>query len=194
MAIHRSSAVVSVKAKPGRCLGRRGSLPQAALAVQAQFETIGHRTDTRTSTFLADAGYHAETTLAQRAAEGIEAIVADTPFRSRDPRFAEAFRHKPQEKRRVPGERRAQWFQKTDFTYDPEQHTCRCPNGQWLKCTVAAIKAKAGALAPFYGGLRAQGKAPMQAIVAVMRKLVHIAFVVLKHQTAFNPQMLAKNA
>ena len=54
-------------------------LSQAALAVQAHFEAIGHRTDTRTRTFLADAGYHAETTLAQLAADGIEAIVADTP-------------------------------------------------------------------------------------------------------------------
>ena len=59
---------------------------------------------------------------------------------------------------------------------------------------MAAITAKADAsLAPFYGGLLAQGKAPMQALVAVMRKLIHIAFGLLKHQTPFNPALVQQN-
>ncbi|MGQ0501965.1 MAG: IS110 family transposase [Panacagrimonas sp.] len=55
---------------------------------------------------------------------------------------------------------------------------------------MAAIKAKNDpALAAFYGTLRAAGKPPMQALVAIMRKLVHIAFGVLKHQTPYQPRL-----
>lgn len=55
---------------------------------------------------------------------------------------------------------------------------------------MAAIKAKNDpALACFYGALRTAGKPPMQALVAIMRKLVHIAFGVLKHQTPYQPRL-----
>lgn len=61
--------------------------------------------------------------------------------------------------------------------------------------SMAAITAKADAsLAPFYDGLLAQGKAPLQALVAIMRKLIHLAFGWLKHQTPFNPALVQQNA
>jgi hypothetical protein len=37
-------------------------------------------------------------------------------------------------------------------------------------------------------------KAPMQALVAVMRKRIHMAFALLKHQTPFNPAVVQPNA
>ncbi len=43
------------------------------------------------------------------------------------------------------------------------------------------------ALRAFYQRLLDHGKRPKQAIVAVMRKLLHIAFGVIKHQTPYNP-------
>lgn len=55
---------------------------------------------------------------------------------------------------------------------------------------MAAIKAKNDpALSRFYDALRSAGKPPMQALVAVMRKLIHIAFGVLKHQTPYQPHL-----
>ena len=39
----------------------------------------------------------------------------------------------------------------------------------------------------FADGLRARGKAPKQVICAVMRKMVHVAYGVLKHQTPYDP-------
>jgi transposase len=44
-------------------------------------------------------------------------------------------------------------------------------------------------LAHFAARLRAAGKPKMSVVCAVMRKLVHIAFGVLKHQTPFNPSL-----
>ncbi len=43
------------------------------------------------------------------------------------------------------------------------------------------------ALRAFYQRLLDHGKRPKQAIVAVMRKLLHIAFGVIKHQTPYDP-------
>ena len=42
-------------------------------------------------------------------------------------------------------------------------------------------------LKAFYDRLIARGKPPMAAIVAVMRKLVHMAYGVLKSRTPFDP-------
>jgi hypothetical protein len=39
----------------------------------------------------------------------------------------------------------------------------------------------------FADGLRARGKAPKAVICAVMRKMVHVAYGVLKHQTPYDP-------
>jgi hypothetical protein len=52
--------------------------------------------------------------------------VADTLFRKRDPRFADAKAHKAS----VP--RKAKHFQPKDFHHDPETKTCICPAGEFL--------------------------------------------------------------
>jgi transposase len=44
-----------------------------------------------------------------------------------------------------------------------------------------------------YDSLRAAGKTKMSALGALMRRLVHIAYGVLKHQMPYNPQLVARN-
>jgi|GEM_PF-659486 len=121
-------------------------LPETIGGLRAEFAAIGKSDPLETATVLADSGYHSEATLQQLAEAQVNALVADTGFRSRDPRFAEAYRHKPEEKQRQPGERRSKWFQPKDFEYDPQQQSCRCPNGQMLKCSTvnAVIKGRRG--------------------------------------------------
>jgi transposase len=41
----------------------------------------------------------------------------------------------------------------------------------------------------FASRLRAAGKPKMKIVCAVMRKLIHIAFGILKHQQPFNPSL-----
>lgn len=70
----------------------------------------------------ADAGFHTAANMAWLEQENIDAYIADNRFRKRDPRFAEADRHKPpklQEQR----------FTQNDFTVDLTHLTCRCPAG-----------------------------------------------------------------
>lgn len=49
-------------------------------------------------------------------------------------------------------------------------------------------------LRAFADRLAAKGKAPMQVIAAVMRKLLHLVYGVLKHQQPFDPDYLPKHA
>lgn len=121
-------------------------LPEVLGELREGFAAIGKGDPLETATVLADSGYHSEATLQELAEAKVDALVADTGFRSRDPRFAEAYRHKPEEKQRLPGERRSRWFQPKDFQFDAEARTCRCPNGQMLKLTTAnaVIKGRRG--------------------------------------------------
>lgn len=110
-----------------------GLLPMVLQEVQADFAAIGTADPLLTATVLTDSGYHCEATLQQLADANVDALIADTGFRSRDPRFADAYQHKPKEQQRKSGERQSKWFQPKDFTYDAERQTCTCPNGQALK-------------------------------------------------------------
>ena len=78
----------------------------------------------------ADSGYHNKKALEYLEAQQIDGYIADTGFRSRDPRFKDYTRHKPLE-RLKPKER----FTVEDFTCDKQKKTCRCPAGHtmWLQ-------------------------------------------------------------
>jgi transposase len=121
-------------------------LPGVIEDIRKDFDAI-HKVDpVSTATVLTDSGYHCEATLQKLSELKVEALIADTGFRSRDPRFAEAYLHKPKAKQRKPGERRSKWFQRKDFDYDPDAQTCRCPNGSMLKLSAqhAVIKGRRG--------------------------------------------------
>lgn len=123
-----------------------GLLPAVVTALRDDFAAMGKADPLSAATVLTDSGYHSEATLQALADAGVEALVADTGFRARDPRFVEAYLHKPIEKRRLPGERQSQWFQPKDFQFDPHQKTCVCPAGKALKLSTdkAVIKGRRG--------------------------------------------------
>lgn len=123
-----------------------GLLPAVVTALRDDFAAMGKVDPLAAATVLSDSGYHSEATLQALAESGVEALVADTGFRARDPRFAEAYLHKPKEKRRPPGERQSQWFQPKDFQFDPHQKTCVCPAGKALTLSTAkaVIKGRHG--------------------------------------------------
>ncbi len=71
---------------------------------------------------LADAGYHNGDNMIWLEQEKIDAYIADGNFRKRDPRFADACRHKSKKPQSIR-------FQQKDFSVDLEQLSCRCPAG-----------------------------------------------------------------
>lgn len=72
---------------------------------------------------LTDAGFHTEENMEMLSKEGIDAYIADNHFRQRDPRFANAKRHKQVKPRK------AKRFTPRDFIYDKNKQTCTCPAG-----------------------------------------------------------------
>ena len=75
-----------------------------------------------------DAGFHPEANMKLLFEQGIDAYVPDNRFRQRDPRFANAARHKPRPEKTSPPRK----FRPQDFVYDPEHQTCTCPAGKRL--------------------------------------------------------------
>lgn len=78
----------------------------------------------------ADSGYHNGKALEYLNAQHIDGYIADTGFRSRDPKFKDYTRHKLKD-RLKPKER----FTVEDFTYSKKNKTCHCPAGHamWLQ-------------------------------------------------------------
>jgi hypothetical protein len=85
----------------------------------------------------ADSGYCNTTTLTYLDEKQIDGYIADTGFRSRDPRFKDYKQHKPKD-RLKPKSR----FTVDDFTVNIKKQTCTCPADKvmWLKASKARIK------------------------------------------------------
>lgn len=145
-----------------------GLLPTVLAAVRADFDAISKADPLLTATVLTDSGYHSEATLQALSAANVNALVADTGFRARDPRFAEAYQHKPKDKQRMPGEHRSKWFARKDFEYDADAGTCICPNGHPLKLSTrnAVIEGRRGV--SFEGTREICGACPLK--IKCMRK------------------------
>jgi hypothetical protein len=76
---------------------------------------------------MVDAGFHTEANMKLLFEQGIDAYVPDNRFRQRDPRFANAARHRPARTKAPPRK-----FGPHDFVYDPIKQTCTCPAGKQL--------------------------------------------------------------
>lgn len=103
--------------------------------IRGQLAALGHKGDVLEGVKLtSDSGFHTEANVKALFEAGIDGYIADTGFRKRDPRFAEAGRHKARHRR----ERREQRmkaggrFTNQDFSYDPVQGVCICPAGKKL--------------------------------------------------------------
>ena len=91
------------------------------------FQAIGGPQDIfKQAKLLVDAGFHTEANMNLLFEQGIDAYVLDNRFRQRDPRFANAARHKPA-KASPPRK-----FGPHDVVYDPANQTCTCPAGKRL--------------------------------------------------------------
>lgn len=104
------------------------------------FKEIGSEEDVFEKTKLvADSGYHTEKNMQMVMEQGIDAYIADTQFRKRDPRFANIDKYKERsrkEQREFNGTKIL--YQPKDFTITDDRKFCICPEGKRLyyKATV----------------------------------------------------------
>jgi transposase len=106
-----------------------GLLEPTIEGLRENLKTLGEDDVLAKATLTADAGYASEANMKYVFEAGIDAYIADTQFRKRDPRFAGADRYK-ERARKDNGAGRL--FRPENFTYDETARTCICPAGKRL--------------------------------------------------------------
>jgi len=105
------------------------------------FKDIGSEEDVfEKAKLVADSGYHTEKNMQMVMEEGIDAYIADTQFRKRDPRFANVDKYKERsrkEQRKLNGTKNL--YEPKDFAITDDNKFCICPAGKRLyyKATVS---------------------------------------------------------
>ena len=97
------------------------------------FKKIGSADVFEKAKLVADSGYHTEENMKMVMEEGIDAYIADTQFRKRDPRFADVDKYKERarkEQRELNGTKIL--YQPKDFTITEDKKHCICPAGKRL--------------------------------------------------------------
>lgn len=102
--------------------------------VRENFEAIGRQEDPFAETKLsADSGFHSARNMEMLSEQQIDAYVADTQFRKRDPRFAEVDRYQERTRReRVRSFGHNRLFRTEDFSFAADLSYCLCPAGKRL--------------------------------------------------------------
>ena len=94
-------------------------------------ERIGEGEVLKQAVITADTGFHSEKNLEMLSDKGIEAYLADTQFRKRDPDFLTAAHHKkPIDRHHTV--KKNKYFLPSDFTYDESRGKLICPAGKEL--------------------------------------------------------------
>ncbi|MDH4292248.1 MAG: transposase [Dehalococcoidia bacterium] len=99
------------------------------------FEAIGSEKDVfEKAKLVADSGFHTEANMKMVMEQGIDAYIADTQFRKRDPRFTDVDRYKERfRKERVEYYGTANLYRpQRDFTISEDKTHCICPAGKRL--------------------------------------------------------------
>jgi hypothetical protein len=99
------------------------------------FEAIGNRQDVfEKAKLTADSGFHTEVNMKEVMGQGIDAYIADTGFRRRDPRFSDVDKYKERFRKE-----RAEYYGTADlyrphrdFTMSEDKTHCICPAGKRL--------------------------------------------------------------
>jgi hypothetical protein len=99
------------------------------------FAAIGDQKDVfEEAKLTADSGFHTEANMKEVMGQGIEAYMADTQFRKRDPRFSDVDRDKERfRKERAADYGTADVYRpQRDFTMSEDKMLCICPAGKRL--------------------------------------------------------------
>lgn len=97
------------------------------------FEAIGQRDVFTSAKLVADSGFHTEGNVKGVMEEGIDAYIADTQFRKRDPRFAEVDRYRERfRKDRAEYYGTKGLYRPKEFVMSEDKTHCICPAGKRL--------------------------------------------------------------
>lgn len=117
------------------------------------FQTIGYKKDVLKETKItADSGYHTDKNIEMLMENSIDAYIADTQFRKRDPRFADYSRYKERfKKERDEYYGKKGLYRPKDFTMSKDQSYCICPAGKRMYRSGGHVTVKKNWAIKFYG-------------------------------------------
>jgi hypothetical protein len=116
-------------------------------------ETIGNKEDIlRKAKVTADSGFHTEKNMKMLMENGIDAYIADTQFRKRDPRFEDYGRYKERfKKERDDYYGKKGLYRPKDFTMSEDKTHCICPAGKRMYRCGSHVTVKKSWAIKFYG-------------------------------------------
>lgn len=155
---YNAQAVVDAKAQVVVCAEPFGEADDAVAAgpmlegTAQALKAIGRGAKALTGqTFSADTGYYSVANLESCEKHALDAYIPDRAFRSRDPRFAEAQRHRrPTDRHKQQYKSQRRWFGPDDFTFDAATQKLVCPAGTSLYRNGVNFKSQSGHLATTY--------------------------------------------
>jgi transposase len=110
----------------------QGLLEPMVEGVRENFKALGHERDVfEKAKLTADSGFHTEANMRMVMEERIDAYIADTLFRKRDPRFADVDRYKERfRKERAEYYGQSRLYGPREFTMSKDKDYCICPAGK----------------------------------------------------------------
>jgi len=171
IAINDDKHQVILQAQAWGAVGEQQTLKPAVKQLQKQLTKLGTPDTFKHAKFSADSGFHSEANLEFMASTGLDAYMADTAFRSRNPLFQESKTYQTeQEKRRLKRSKgRSRLFNSNDFYFDEKASSCRCPAGNEMWLSIKNIETAGRQYIRFLGYLKDCRVCPLQS--QCMRKV-----------------------
>lgn len=136
IAISDDKHQVIVQAQAWGSVGEQQTLQPAIKQLQSTLSKIQKADSLTTAKFSADSGFNSHDNIQFLANEKIDAYIADTGFRSRNPLFqnSKTYQTNQAKKRKARTDKSHKLFTHQDFTFNQANLTCICPAGNkmWL--------------------------------------------------------------
>ena len=164
IAINDDKHQIILQAQAWGSVGEQQTLKPAIEQLQTQLTQLGTPDTFKQAKFTADSGFHSEVNLEYMATTGLDAYMADTAFRSRNPLFQESKTYQTeQEKRRLKRSKgRPRLFNSDDFYFDKLTLTSQCPAGKEMWLSVKNIETAGRQYVRFSGYLKDCRICPLQ--------------------------------
>lgn len=164
IAVNDDKHQIILQAQTWGSVGEQQTLKPAIEQLEEQLKALGTPNALQHAKFTADSGFHSEVNLEYMSTTGLDAYIADTQFRSRNPLFktSETY-HSEKEKRRLKRSKgRPRRFTSADFHFDSTKEQCRCPAGNEMWSGGNKIKSNGKIYTRFVGYLKDCKACPLQ--------------------------------
>jgi transposase len=136
IAISDDKHQIILQAQAWGSVAEQQTLQPAIKQLQNTLSKIQHADSLQTAKFSADSGFNSHDNIQFLANEKIDAYIADTSFRSRNPLFqsSQTYQKNQAKKRKTRTDKSHKLFTHQDFTFNKATLTCTCPagNSMWL--------------------------------------------------------------